>query len=152
MELIVKIKHVHAKRISTVQTVWGEKQMSFRCWRISCMNHEQQTKFTWTFFLLFLLEGDRQRQHRLTNERNYFTYDWSWDSWFVIFLGWLTYERGSCWVNEFLFSAWLEFNRRVGSRITGWTNANGFLVVAAGRDVLSLMEEITFNWEIEGTG
>jgi len=42
-------------------------------------------------------------------------------------------------------------NRRDGSRITGWTNANGFLGVLDG-DEFSFIDEITFVWDIEGTG
>jgi len=90
-------------------------------------------------------------KHRKPTRKQHITKTYGWSCWgsVVIFFRWLTYERGSCWRNEFVFFAgWSEFIRRPGSRMTGWTNANGFLVV----DGFSFIDEIAFEWDIDETG
>lgn len=96
--------------------------------------------FLFAFLIIVYRQDNIYKQHKY-----YCTYGCSWENCVVIFLGWLTYESGSWWVNEVVFSIWSWFDRRDESRISGWTNADGFLVTVIG-------DEFWFDWDIDGTG
>ncbi len=83
----------------------------------------------------------------------YYSYFWWWlksVSLFIgNFLGWLTYDNGSCSIID--IDLLDVFVTECKSLITGWTNANGFFVDNDG-DVFSFVDVFVFNCDIDEIG